>query len=88
MACFTFGQRQAASTILGWPASPSLPKAKTLILGATTIVLGPLSFKHGEAQTWEALMGCTILNRAREIDRKSYIRFTISIVIKRTALYI
>ncbi len=34
---------QAASPILGWPASPSLPETETLILDTTTIWLGPLS---------------------------------------------
>jgi len=42
MAYFASGQRQAASTILGWPASPSLPDPKTLILDATPIVLATL----------------------------------------------
>ena len=36
MAYFVSGRRQAVSTILGWPASPSLPNAKTLVFGATT----------------------------------------------------
>ena len=30
MACFASGQRQAASTILGWPASLFLPEPKPL----------------------------------------------------------
>jgi len=46
MAYFASGRRQAASTILGWPASPSLPDAKTLILGATLILLATLNQKH------------------------------------------
>ena len=43
-AYFRPGRRQAVSTILGWPASPSLPGQKTLTLGATPILLGALSF--------------------------------------------
>jgi len=42
MAYFRSGRRQAPSTILGWPASPSLPDQKTLILGATLILLATL----------------------------------------------
>jgi hypothetical protein len=42
MAYFRSGLRQAPSTILGWPASPSLPDQKTLILGATLILLATL----------------------------------------------
>ena len=44
MACFTSGRRQAPSTILGWPASPSLSEIKPLILGATLILLGALIY--------------------------------------------
>jgi hypothetical protein len=47
MAYFISGRRQAASTILGWPASPSLPELKTLILGATTILLATLNHNYG-----------------------------------------
>jgi len=35
-ACFSSGRRQAASGILGSPASPSLPDEKPLALGPTT----------------------------------------------------
>ena len=41
--CCPSGRRQAPSTILGWPASPSLPEPKTLALGATIILLGALN---------------------------------------------
>jgi hypothetical protein len=45
MACFASGRRQVPSTILGWPASPSLPEAEPLILGATLILLGALNLR-------------------------------------------
>jgi hypothetical protein len=32
---FRFWLRQAVSTIIGWPASPSLPETKMLVFGAT-----------------------------------------------------
>jgi hypothetical protein len=55
MAYFISGRRQAASTILGWPASPSLPETRTLFLGATTILLGALNLKTESEVIWQAL---------------------------------
>jgi len=43
VARFGSGRRQAASTFLGRPASPSLPEPRPLTLGATLILIAALN---------------------------------------------
>ena len=49
MAYFTSDRRQVASTIFRWPASPSLPELKSLILSATTLLLTTLTFSFTQS---------------------------------------
>jgi uncharacterized protein with HEPN domain len=59
------GRHQAASTILGWPASPSLPDAETLTFDATIH-----SVWHSKKYLYDMLRACEAL--AQFVEGKQF----------------